>query len=368
MFLQNHIDFEEFPVKKQFTPSIIYELPILKRLLISASAGIGFIVLFLGFTLLAVEPGENAKINPTLIGSGAIVLGLLMFCFWFNQIYKGSNRRRTQQYNYYKWGNVSPPTSRQKEALQLMAFRNAEHLTWSETLEFEPSERRVRHIKNFRQKLDTLEIFDKNYFLNGLDNYWGIATKKDFEFQANQLLSTSHTYSFLMASLGEDADNMKNRLLDLTGLSEAYYDACLERDTGKPPKLIWAWEFWRLIAISRTAFSAELLEEDDAWNYIYKASDWAHCIFDDLEDFYNNILLGCAFWSNQLSKVNEKKDAIATLKRLDWPILHESWTKPTNVDLPDYVQTGFQKEIEAILKPQKRNPIGFKKQDDHNNL
>jgi len=360
-FLQNHIGFQEFPVKKYFTPTIVQHLSMFKRLLISASAGIGFVVLLLGFVLIFSDPGESAKIDALKMGFGGVVMGGLMIYFWFQQISKESNTGRTQQYKYYKWGNITTPTVRQKEALQLMAFRSAEQLTWPETLEMEPSERRVRHIKDFRQKLDTLEIFDKNYFLNGLDSHWGIVTKKDFEYQANQLLTSSHTYSFLMASLDEDAAAMKSRLLDLTGLSEQYYDACLARGTGKPPKLIWAWEFWRLIAITRTAFSAELLDEEEAWNYIYKASDWAHCIFDDLEDFYNNMLLGCAFWSNQLSKVNEKKDAIATLKELNWPILHTSWTKPTNLNLPDYVQTGYQKEVDALLKLGKRNPIGFKK-------
>jgi len=360
-FLQNHIGFKEFPVKKYFTPTIVQQLSIPKRLLISASAGIGFVVLLLGFVLLFSDPGESAKIDAIKMGLGAIVLGGGMICFWYYQIYQASNTNRTQQFQYYEWGKISPPTLRQKAALQLMAFRTAEQLTWPETLEMEPSERRVRHITDFRQKLDTFEIFDKNYFLNGLDSWWGIVTKKDFEFQANQLLTSSHTYNFLMASLGEDATAMKSRLLDLTGLSERYYDACLERKTGKPPKLIWAWEFWRLIAITRTAFSAELLEEEEAWTYIHKASDWAHYIFDDLDDFHNNLLLGCAFWSNQLSKVNEKKDAIAALKEVNWPILHTPWTKPTGVNLPDYVQTGYQKEVEAVLKPEKRNPIGFKK-------
>jgi hypothetical protein len=57
-----------------------------------------------------------------------------------------------------------------------------------------------------------------------------------------------------------------------------------------------AWDFGRIVFISRVAYSLGYITENEAWSYIYKVTDMAQKLYNNWEDYATSYLLGRAMW------------------------------------------------------------------------
>ncbi|MFK7813064.1 MAG: DUF1266 domain-containing protein [Maribacter sp.] len=58
----------------------------------------------------------------------------------------------------------------------------------------------------------------------------------------------------------------KDRIVELTDVSEAYFDSCFDLKNTEPQKLIWAWDLWRAISLTSGAYMCDFISEKEAWD------------------------------------------------------------------------------------------------------
>ncbi|WP_298779669.1 DUF1266 domain-containing protein [uncultured Polaribacter sp.] len=353
--LQNHIGELQIKPKKRNLGDM-QDLPLKGRLAITFSIYGSVIFIILACTINQLPLSENTLLIVDII-SGLLVLFCIYTFVSKSRYYKYEHIH--QQKNYYKWGNVKPTTQKQLEALQLIAFSRYKYKGWTDTLESRPVEVRVKHIPDFRKKLDWFKIrTQEEEILDWIDS-WGLTSRKKYEEHYNNLINGSHTPEFLLNY--NKYPNWKERLIELTELPEDYFNACFENDGSKPKKLIWAWDLWRAIMLSTAAFECGFIAEDEAWERIYRVSDICHYLFDDLDDFHNNMRLGHAYWCNNQKQAFERKNdvnAFVNAKIGERRLVNDvAWTKIDKAELTENMKDDFASHIDEIEnKPTK---IGF---------
>lgn len=134
---------------------------------------------------------------------------------------------------------------------------------------------------------------------------------------------------------------------------------CFQERVGKPKPLLWGFDLWRVIAMSREAFMAGYVSEEEAWKNILKASALIYYLFDDFESFFDNRRLGAAYWSNDLKTTTSHMDRWKLYnEQCDWPQKDLPWTMASVPDISDEMRTGFAEYIQSKYKLHKE--VGFK--------
>lgn len=358
-FVQNSIGSLQYPVKAvlKFEPLINvkdrYKIKISLAILVCA---ISFFALFITYQI------PDVRTVGMLVSVPVFLLGLFVILQQYKRI---AREAVDQQRKYYEWGKVSAPTMEQLRALQLIGFSRYKQGMWTDTLEMEPAEIRVAHVPDFRKKLNSLTVGTTENEIGLWVDSWGMSTAKKYYSLYDKLLSGMHTELFLKDL--KSYPEWKDRIIELTDISETYFDACFDANSTKPQKLIWAWDLWRAITLSSGAFMCGFISEKEAWEKIYKVSDISYCLFDSIEDFLTNMRMGHAYWSNDEKTSYERKLQVTyylnPAKGTERLVHTVGWTKPKNIVLPDSMQQLFEAYLGTLAKDEIK-PIGFKPDAD----
>ncbi len=263
-----------------------------------------------------------------------MIVGLAIMLFR-----RARKARIREQERYYELGGLTPLNLEQREALQLDGVHIGMN-NWCETLEDWPCEARLpKPTPEFR----SFVVYTVQKALEDLDQSWGVLNCESFRDVINRLFGGMHSIHFAQVASGPDAQAMFQRLSDLVGVDRAVVAAASRSQEGRPAKLLWAFDIWRALRMSRDAYTAAIISEEEAWETILKASRWMHTIFSDLADYQLNLRLGHAFWSNDLAQVNERKRVLDSFwdNEAKRPIRELPW-RSTHENLPDYVMDGFE--------------------------
>lgn len=319
--LQNHPGYSRYPVQG-FSWALFKELSFRRRLV--------------GITLIAIG-----------LLFVYTVLGPLMICagYWF--IYWGASRKKREQKKYYKLANISAPTKKQLEALQLGSFNIFDCNQWTDTLETWPCEVRVPGKLN---AFKSLPVIKTRNLVGQLEESWSIISTKDYKDTYSALLKGLHTERFVKDYYSQDnPKDMAQRICGLVQIEETVFEQLLTFDRG-PRKLIWAWDLWRAIGISRWSFECGFIDEETAWENILQASSYAHTIYDDLDEFLIGMRVGHAYWCNDFKDALERRDSVDRYLNPVWEHgVHKAGWSKANTQLNDEMLTGFKQVEESIL-------------------
>ncbi|GAA3523138.1 DUF1266 domain-containing protein [Aquimarina addita] len=363
--LQNSPLHREYPVKKDsFLKAYQYLEPGV-QILISI---IGIVTIFF---LLVIIMGVYEVVNMPRQDDGMSFQYLLETDFLFIIfgvcaalvfLYVFLNKQREvsvkEQLMYYELGNVYPLNTEQKMALRLNLVNVFYFGNWSETLEYMPTSIRLQG-KKFKPK--TFDIETEKLAQQLLNENWGILHKKHFYDMVGQLFDGMHSQFFASEMLSDVATNMISRLSGLIKKSEKYICNTNISSHNKPKQFIWGFDLWRVIPMSRDAFMAGYITEEEAWKEILRASGLIYYLFDSHEDFYNNYRLGNAYWSNDFKTTSERIDRWCYFdKHCDWPLRHLAWTRSEFIELPAIMESNFKEYLDQ-QKNINNNSIGFRK-------
>jgi hypothetical protein len=163
--------------------------------------------------------------------------------------------------------------------------------------------------------LAPLQVETIKTFREDLDSSWGVLTTESCLRMIESLFAGLHTHTFAANwELGNQAqrEEFRDRLVGLTGLTVADFDACFSRERGRPPYLIWGWDLWRVIQLARMAYAADLLSQDQAWKAILRASELVHALYPDYPSYRNSLRFGHAMWSDSLEQANKRRSMFET--------------------------------------------------------
>ncbi len=320
--------------------------------------------------------------NPEVVLLGISITGFALVAGLLYLLYKRSaNLPAEEQMQYYKLGNMTPLTTAQARALRLHIVEMYHGGFWLKTLEYYPCDIRVND-PNF--KPTSFYVADRGNYKQGLNEDWGIVSKAQYDNMAEELFGGMHSKlfaldmdyslnykSYMRGGTSEDLRSIENqnanfinRLAGLIDKPATYVNACFGERPGKPVSLVWGFDLWRIIPMSREAFMAGYITEAEAWTNILKASDLIYYLFDNFESFYDNLRLGNAYWSNDL-KVTTKRHEMWKLydKECDWPQRNLPWAVEQTPEIPDGMRTGFIAYIRQ--KNKSHNEVGFRFSDKH---
>ncbi|WP_343746000.1 DUF1266 domain-containing protein [Chitinophaga sp.] len=354
--LQNHPREFNFPVKAKWRnfEQFKTQQPLLYAfaILLFSFAALDFFFVVLLIQKLIKEPAPLTGPQWIAVIAFVALTSLFLVIAWYM-----CHLPIREQQRYYKATGATWLSEDKRQALRLELVDIYRGGYWCETLEYYP----LAALQG-PEKYHTFRPADANLYKKDLDQSWGILTTENYRKVAQQLLTTGyHAESFTMTMSLRNADNeVSKRLAALTNLPESYILSCLEhRSNGRPPKLIWGYECWRLIVISRDAYMAGHITAEEAWKNILQAADYVYELFDNFEDFNNNYRLGNAFWSNAYEVSNQRTVAYENFReKCDWSMKQLPWPAPKGVTLPAAMATGYATEL-AIAKSMQQQPGGL---------
>ncbi|WP_161596671.1 DUF1266 domain-containing protein [Chitinophaga vietnamensis] len=355
--LQNHPNDRSFPASAKWK---YFEKGKQSRPLVYAVAILSFTIALLTAFFLIIQLQTLAHRHYELPEGkeGVQILPLLVFLV-FTGIFIAAARHLCllpvrEQQRYYRHSGATLLPEGKRQALRLHLVDTFKHGCWSETLEFYPLAALAGNEKYHAFRPDEALGYRKS-----LDQDWGILSTEDYRRVAKQLLSQGyHAEPFAVVLSVQDTNHARRkRLADLTSLPESYITECLEqRPDGRPPKLIWGYEYWRLIVVARNAFMAGIITEEEAWKDMLQAAAYAFELFDSYEDFNNNHRLGNAFWCDAYKITSEKTEAWKRFKeQCNWPLARLPWPARRGIALPKAVASGYATEI-ALARSMNQQP------------
>ena len=284
----------------------------------------------------------NREVLSTLAVMFAMVLWptlLLLMLLMMSRVKSISLR---EQRRYYKLGKVPDLDEQKTLALRLTAVDGFNDGAWTQTLEYWPCEVRVAEGQSM---FNYFQITSKNEQREMLEEWWGIVSTKQYKNMVESLYQGLHSSHFVDSMNSDQREAMVERIAGLVQLPEAYVIDCFEETSSAPPKLLWGFDLYRIIAISRSAYMSGYINEQEAWDEILKSAEVIHYLFDDYEDFYNNYRLGNAYWSNSFDTAREKLERWEYFdKKCKWTLQKMPWPKVGGLELPESVRTACAKE------------------------
>jgi len=326
------------------------------------------------------SPTVGSGSNPEVVLLGISITGFVLVAGLLYLLYKrAANLPAKEQMQYYRLGNVMPLTPAQAKALRLHSVEMYHGGFWLKTLEYYPCDIRVNDPKF---KPTSFYVADRSNYRQGLNEDWGVVSKAQYDNVVEELFGGMHSKpfaldmdyflnykSYVRGATYEDLKNIEsqkanfiNRLAGLIDKPAAYVNACFEGRPGRPKSLIWGFDLWRVIPMSREAFMAGYISEADAWANILKASDLIYYLFDSFESFYDNLRLGNAYWSNDLKVTSKRHEMWKRYDReCDWPQRNLPWAAEETPGISEEMRTGFAQYISQRNKS--HNEVGFRFSD-----
>ncbi|TBL84990.1 DUF1266 domain-containing protein [Hafnia alvei] len=327
LFGQNHPGQEKL---KRFRPQLKWKLRVLFG---GACVGTALLLHFY-FDAYITSPSEQHS-TPLFLWGMTLICLLLANAI----IYRTLSGQAQQQRRYYQHAGLVPLAQSQRQALRLDIVQLYDCGFWSETLEYYPLAARV---KDDDYHYNLFPLASASSYLQLLDNDWGIATAQDYHKMLQRLHNGMHSRLFAAQAV-KKSEQLSQHLAELIGVTPKDVLDCLHSGSGnRPPALLWGFDLWRGIVMSRNAFSAGLIDESQAWKDLLKTADFVYEVFASFDDFYTNYRLGNAFWSNNPKIAKFRLDQFNGYKKYcRWPIAKLSWPSPSGIELSPDMLTGF---------------------------
>ncbi len=341
--LQNHPCEDQFPVRKASMIAAFEDLSPRAQLGARSGMSFGFMAVVLAVVfqgVLSDTPDPPSWGLAVVIGTAGV--GLALFVLGLRPVLRGKTARIDEQERYYREAGITLPLDEEKRAALQLDGVNA-RWRWSETLEGWPAQARLPENS---APFHSFELITVDEVKATLDQNWGIVSREDFERRVQELFEGLHTRMFAVVMASEQRSEMVRRLASLTGIDAAEIEGLTLPSHGLPPRLLWAWDLWRVLPMCRDAFMAKLCSEEEAWRHILEASRRVHGLFEDLAAYHRNLRIGHAFWSNELARVQERAKVLAAYERDEppRPIRQVAWKRES----PD----SLHPELWAPMLPQ----------------
>lgn len=358
--LQNHPNDREFPVnsfrivkKKTEQNKNLHFIRPLK----AVGARILWIItiliisLFTGITDISIDdnvPSAGFILSVSLIGF--ILYGIFLSIYTFFRI---KNMPITEQKNYYRQAGLSVLPEEKRQALRLDIVGSYDSGFWIETLEHYPLKSRVSPNSQYH----FLPLSDVQDHQSQLHKDWGILDKAGYLEMLHRLWAGMHSKHFAVDAVMTNGEMFKT-LGALIEESPEYVQQCSCSVNGRPPALLWGFDLWRALVLSRNSFVAGYISEDMAWEHILKTADYVYQLFDNFDAFYTNYRLGNAYWSRDFDMSKERLARFRLYKTYcDWPIAQLSWPERKDIDMEDYMRNGFADWVNSALQEHMENSV-----------
>lgn len=308
--LQNRYGDREFPVRDRWSNVRVYRRAAMRQNP-NRSAARNLIWLGPAFVLLIVVIGVTHFLSNTPSGANGDLVFLVGFAAFIVLVAVGllvhalidMRVPRHEQQQYWALTGAQPITARQQQLLAFDAQSDFAVGGWNSSLDYAPARSRMpaplrqAHAQgNKRTVFVTMPLFDVDAMRAKLDTDHHIASGADVElFVADALNDRRFSHRFLQVLHGPDGEKMLARLSSLTGTSHWDLRALEHPENGLPPRLLWAADTQRVIAVIRMAYLADHLDTATAWRLIEHATGPAAGLFDSWDTYWANVRTGLAF-------------------------------------------------------------------------
>ncbi|MBD2785286.1 DUF1266 domain-containing protein [Xenorhabdus sp. DI] len=258
--LQNHPNNRAFPVNSF---RIVKEAILKKRKInfLSPIQAIGLGVLWIttillialstGITGLTIDtnniPSAGYSLSAILIGFS--LLGIFLSVYTFLRI---KNLPAAEQKRYYMQAGLSVLPEEKRQALRLHIVGDFYDGFWTETLEHYPLKSRV---SQYNEKYRFLPLSDPEPHQSQIYQDWGILDEKEYVKILHELWAGMHSERFAIDAVFTDGEMFKV-LGSLIEESPEYVQQCSRSIAGRSPALLWGFDLWRAIVLSRNCFAA----------------------------------------------------------------------------------------------------------------
>ncbi|WP_338860200.1 DUF1266 domain-containing protein [Xenorhabdus griffiniae] len=355
--LQNHPNNRRFPVNGfRIIKNILKErkgVAFLKPIQVIGLSALWIATLFLGvlsvgITILIFDannvPSKGYILWASMIGLS--LLGIYLSTYTFQRI---KNLPITEQKRYYLQAKYSVLPEEKRQALRLHIVNCYYEGFWTETLEHYPLKSRVSH-DNYQYRI--LPLSDAEPHQSQVYADWGILNEKDYWKVVHDLWAGIHSERFAVDAVFTDGEMFKI-LGSLIEEPEEYVQQCSRSINGRPPALLWGFDLWRAIVLSRNCFAAGYISEETAWKNILKTADYVYEIFGSFDEFYTNYRLGNAYWSRDFDTAKGRLKAFLFYKEhCDWPMAQLPWPNPKGIFMEQYMKEGFADVVNSMLRDQ----------------
>lgn len=342
--LQNHPNQQEFPIQKldkerepehYHDPISMYFVGFF--MLASIISVIMLLLLaIIHFTNLLSWSSESFYSIAKPIWWSTLALFILMIIRLITQL----NPAKKEQKQYYKLTKTGWLSREKREGLRLDLFSMYESGFWSETLEYYPLQWRIEATKpEALKQFQILNLASTQTYINNLEHWWDITSTSSLKFMLEKLLKGLHAPEF--ATSLPNYPYLTKTLSDNTGFSIAGIESTLKPKGDFPPEWIWAFDLSRAVSVARNGFMAQYLTEEEAWHYILRAKNRAYEIFQSEEAFFDNYMLGYAYWQSDSKACQERMLAYHQYRQeCRWPMKRLRWNHRYYVK-PEPLNTGI---------------------------
>ncbi|OTA15077.1 Inner membrane protein YnjI [Xenorhabdus vietnamensis] len=310
-------------------------------------------VLSLGITVLIFNT-PNISSEGYLLWAGLVGLNSLGIYLSICSLQRIKNLPIIEQKSYYSQAKCSVLSEEKRQALRLHIVSCYYDGFWTETLEHYPLESRVSH-DNYQYRI--LPLSDAKPHQSEVYKSWGILNEKDYWEILHELWAGMHSERFAVDAVFTDGEMFKV-LGSLIEEQPEYVQQCSRSIDGRPPALLWGFDLWRAIVLSRNCFSAGYISEETAWKNILKTADYVYEIFGSFDEFHTNYRLGNAYWSRDFDTVKERlKEFLFYKEHCDWPIAQLPWLNAKGIFIEQYMKDGFADVVNSILRDQMEDSL-----------
>lgn len=349
--LQNRYGDREFPVRDHWRYARLYRDALrrqnasraaLRGLIWVGPAVVGFLLLGGG---LVFTDGATTRADDQRFLLGFVVFVLLAVAGLVVGTLVDATKPRREQQRYRALTGSAEVTERQQQLLALDAQSDYAIGGWNSSLDYGPAWSRMPADLRSRFEHDpkhpvflTMPMFEVRAMRAKLDADEHIASGGDLELAvADAFGDAGLSARFHRVLHGQDGERMLARLSSLTGVSQWDLRALDEASGGRPPRLLWAADVQRIIAMVRMAYLAEHVDAETAWRLIERAASVAGGLFDGWDAYWADVRIGLAFWSDRLDAVQQFDETLAGLRSSTWPAARAAFpTGPVPTWLPAF--------------------------------
>lgn len=180
---------------------------------------------------------------------------------------------------------------------------------------------------------DVTEVVER--LLSGLhDHYFRLLNPEltQLAFARSKRSDYQDALSSLKANGGQQGLDGETLETYFTGWSMAHQSGVLAELPDPLPSSIYGWDIARLVHVSRLAFDAQYISEDEAFAHIARAVESSRPAFASWAEFGDSFITGRAFWASQDVRqpidpdIHDFQDAIKNLHKTEGsPWLTLSW-------------------------------------------
>ena len=352
-FLQNHPGFRDFPVKN---------FKVMNQVIFTQGKGMfpyyavkyqWLIILLLPLTMLAVFVSgvsivlmfsKSAKVTtdvilafaPLWVGS-VLAVGLLVYLY-----YGALKRPQTEQKHFYQQTGQGWLPEEKRQALRLTIVSDFDHGLWSETLSYYPLQ---SQLENDGFKYVTFNPAEPEVYRVSLHRDWDIVNRAGYYDGMRQLYEGMHSQALVSTRHHQTEEGWKEFQTYFSSLIEEpfeYIATCFQTLNNRPPQLLWEFDLHRAAVLSRHAFMAGYISEEEAWVELLKTVQIVHEIFPDYDAFYTNYRLGHAYWSRDYEQIKGRLKSFRCYQQdCQWPIRQLAWPQSGKIILPEEICTGL---------------------------